>query len=172
MSILKFAETHNIIVFLAKPTKSEGFKQIVDFLNVNPIKYALTVNPTVYTLCIEKFWTTAKAKNINEEAQIHTKKFWTTAKAKNINEEAQIHTKVDGKKVIISKALIRRDLRFGDKGGIDCFSNEVIFEQLTLMGLERDTTTATSLDAEQDKGTSSGDGSGTKTPWRIPLLRL
>nr|GEX46186.1 hypothetical protein [Tanacetum cinerariifolium] len=63
-------------------------------------------------------------------------KFWTTAKAKNINEEAQIHTKVDGKKVIISKALIRRDLRFGDKGGIDCFSNEVIFEQLTLMGGE------------------------------------
>nr|GEU51493.1 hypothetical protein [Tanacetum cinerariifolium] len=28
---------------------------------------------------------------------------------------------------------IRRDLRFGDEGGIDCFSNEVIFEQVTLM---------------------------------------
>nr|GFA43545.1 hypothetical protein [Tanacetum cinerariifolium] len=58
----------------------------------------------------------------------------TSAKAKNINGEAQIHAKVDGKKVIISEASIRRDLRFGDKGGVDCFSNEVIFEQLTLMG--------------------------------------
>nr|GEW91205.1 hypothetical protein [Tanacetum cinerariifolium] len=142
---------------------SEGFEQIIDFPNANPIKYALTVNPTVYTLCI--------------------KQFWTTTKAKNINGEAQIHAKVDGKKVIISESSIRRDIMFGDEGGVDCFSNEVIFEQLTLMGkpirkvtkvpqpsdsteyvadevvnekmdinLERAATTATSLDAEQDRG--------------------
>nr|GEY47736.1 putative ribonuclease H-like domain-containing protein [Tanacetum cinerariifolium] len=55
----------------------------------------------------------------------------------NINGEAQIHAKVDGKKVIIFEASIRRDLRFGDEGGIDCFSNEVIFEQLTLIGYEK-----------------------------------
>nr|GEV30744.1 retrotransposon protein, putative, unclassified [Tanacetum cinerariifolium] len=54
--------------------------------------------------------------------------------AKNINGEAQIHAKVDGKKVIISEASIRRDLRFGDEGGIDCLPNETIFKQLTLMG--------------------------------------
>nr|GEU91460.1 hypothetical protein [Tanacetum cinerariifolium] len=58
----------------------------------------------------------------------------TTAKAKNINKEAQIHAKVDGKKVIISKATIRRNLKFEDEGGVDFLSNEVIFEQLTLMG--------------------------------------
>ncbi|GKE62815.1 hypothetical protein Tco_1513182, partial [Tanacetum coccineum] len=34
-------QTHGVVV-LAKPTESEGFEQIVDFLNVNPIKYALT----------------------------------------------------------------------------------------------------------------------------------
>nr|GEV98149.1 ribonuclease H-like domain-containing protein [Tanacetum cinerariifolium] len=71
----------------------------------------------VYTSCIEQFWTTAQAKNINGEAQIHVK--------------------VDGKKVIISEASFRRDLRFGHEGGVDCFSNEVIFEQLTLMGYEK-----------------------------------
>nr|GEW99826.1 retrotransposon protein, putative, unclassified [Tanacetum cinerariifolium] len=60
--------------------------------------------------------------------------FWTTAKAKNINGKAQIHANVDGKKVIISEASVKRDIRFGDEGEIDCFSNEVIFEQLTLMG--------------------------------------
>nr|GEW57171.1 putative reverse transcriptase domain-containing protein [Tanacetum cinerariifolium] len=127
--------------------------EIIDFLNANPIKYALTVNPTIYTSCIEQSWATAKAKNINRDIQIYAK--------------------VDGKKVIISEATIRRDLMFKDEGGIDCLSNEVIFEQLTLMGvpigtvadkavneemynsLERATTIATSLDAEQDRGNIS-----------------
>nr|GEX39943.1 putative ribonuclease H-like domain-containing protein [Tanacetum cinerariifolium] len=46
----------------------------------------------------------------------------------------QIQALVDKKKVIITEALIRRDLRFEDEGRVDCLSNEVIFEQLTLMG--------------------------------------
>nr|GEV75269.1 hypothetical protein [Tanacetum cinerariifolium] len=96
------------------PTKSAGFEQIIDFLNAHPIKYALTINPTIYTSCVEQFWTTAKAKNINEEAHIHAK--------------------VDEKKVVISEASIRKDLWFGDEGGIDCLPNETIFEQLSLMG--------------------------------------
>nr|GEU95292.1 hypothetical protein [Tanacetum cinerariifolium] len=61
---------------------------------------------------------------------------WATAMAKNINREAQIHAKVDGKKVIISKETIRKDLKFEDEGRVDCLSNEVIFEQLPLMGYE------------------------------------
>nr|GEU86220.1 hypothetical protein [Tanacetum cinerariifolium] len=93
---------------------SNCYGQVIDFLNANPIKYALTVNPTIYTSCIRQFWVTAKAKNINREAQIHAK--------------------VDGKKVIISEATIRRDLKFEHKGGVDCLLNEVIFEQLPLMG--------------------------------------
>nr|GEU92629.1 hypothetical protein [Tanacetum cinerariifolium] len=56
------------------------------------------------------------------------------AVVKNINGEAQLHAKVDGKKVVISEASIRRDLWFRDKGGIDCLPNETIFEQLSLMG--------------------------------------
>ncbi|GJR94446.1 putative ribonuclease H-like domain-containing protein [Tanacetum coccineum] len=36
------------IAFLEKPTESEGFEKIVDFMNANPIKYALTINPTIY----------------------------------------------------------------------------------------------------------------------------
>ncbi|GJS13078.1 hypothetical protein Tco_0407550 [Tanacetum coccineum] len=47
MSALKFANSHNMVAFLAKPTESEGFKQIVDFLNANPIKYALTIQALV-----------------------------------------------------------------------------------------------------------------------------
>nr|GEX09830.1 hypothetical protein [Tanacetum cinerariifolium] len=60
-----FTETHNLIAFLEKPTKSNRFEQIVDFINVNPIKYALTVRPTIYTSCVKQFWTSAKIKTVN-----------------------------------------------------------------------------------------------------------
>ncbi|GJX90493.1 retrovirus-related pol polyprotein from transposon TNT 1-94 [Tanacetum coccineum] len=71
MANLKFADTHNMVAFLSKPEESDGFEQIVDFLNAQPIKYALTVNPTIYTSCIEQFWSTVKAKTINGEVQLH-----------------------------------------------------------------------------------------------------
>ncbi|GJX33502.1 uncharacterized mitochondrial protein-like protein [Tanacetum coccineum] len=50
------------VAFLAKLAESEGFKQIVDFLNAHTIKYALTVNPMIYTSCIEQFWDTVKGE--------------------------------------------------------------------------------------------------------------
>ncbi|GJY05315.1 putative ribonuclease H-like domain-containing protein [Tanacetum coccineum] len=49
MTTLQFADTHNLVAFLTKSAESEGFEQIVDFLNASSIKYALTVNPTIYT---------------------------------------------------------------------------------------------------------------------------
>ncbi|GJX61301.1 hypothetical protein Tco_0294201 [Tanacetum coccineum] len=70
MATLKFADSHNMVAFLSKPAKCKGFEQIVDFLNAHTIKYALTVNPTIYTSCIEQFKATAKAKIINEEVQL------------------------------------------------------------------------------------------------------
>nr|GEW40012.1 hypothetical protein [Tanacetum cinerariifolium] len=60
--------------------------------------------------------------------------FWSTAMAKTINGEAQLHAKVDGKKIIISESSIRRVLRLADKEGIDCLPNSTIFEQIALMG--------------------------------------
>nr|GEX46437.1 hypothetical protein [Tanacetum cinerariifolium] len=114
MLTLKFAEVYNLVLFLSKPTKCEGFEQIVDFLNANHIKYALTVNPTVYTWCIEQFWATVKAKTVNGEGQLQAL--------------------VDEKKVIITESTIRRDLQSKDAEGVDCLPNAVIFEQLTLMG--------------------------------------
>ncbi|GJY50172.1 hypothetical protein Tco_0440128 [Tanacetum coccineum] len=66
----KIADSHNKVAFLAKPTESDEFEQILDFLNANPIKYALTVNPTIYTSCIEQFWATTKVKTVNGEVQL------------------------------------------------------------------------------------------------------
>ncbi|GKE79101.1 hypothetical protein Tco_1545221 [Tanacetum coccineum] len=117
MADLMFIDTHNMVVFLDKPTESEGFEQIVDFLNTNPIKYALTVNPTIYTSCIEQFWSTVKAKTINGEVQLHAL--------------------VDGKKIIITEGTVRRDLQLEDAEGVDCLPNSTIFEQLALMWYEK-----------------------------------
>ncbi|GJV21573.1 hypothetical protein Tco_1370593 [Tanacetum coccineum] len=60
MSTLKFAKTHNLVAFFEKPKESTGFEEIIDFLNASYVQYALSVNPTIYTTCIEQFWTSAK----------------------------------------------------------------------------------------------------------------
>ncbi|GKD13959.1 hypothetical protein Tco_1198366 [Tanacetum coccineum] len=114
---LKFVDTHNMVAFLSKPTKSDGFKQIVGFLNAHPIKYALTINPTIYKSCIEQFWSTVKAKTINGEVQLRAL--------------------VDGKKIIVTKSSVRRDLQLEDEEGMDCLPNATIFEELTRMGYEK-----------------------------------
>nr|GEV90578.1 hypothetical protein [Tanacetum cinerariifolium] len=118
MTTLKFADTYNMVAFLSIPTESDGFEEIVDFLNAHPIRYTLTVNPTIYVSCIEQFWSTAKAKTINEEVQIHAK--------------------VDGKKIIITESSVRKDLQLADEEGIDFLPNSTIFEQLALMGIRKD----------------------------------
>ncbi|GJR59421.1 hypothetical protein Tco_1501583 [Tanacetum coccineum] len=102
---------------------------------------------------------------------------------KTNNGEVQLHALVDGKKIIITEASVRRDLQLANEEGVDCLPNSTIFEQLTLMGkpkrkdtrvpqpsdpiekvtdevvhkelgdsLVRATTTAPSLEVEQDSG--------------------
>ncbi|GJX87062.1 hypothetical protein Tco_0337836 [Tanacetum coccineum] len=65
MSSPTFAATHNLLALLEKPVESNGFEQIIDFLNANPIKYALMVSPMVYSSCIKQFWATVKVKKVN-----------------------------------------------------------------------------------------------------------
>ncbi|GJY34221.1 putative ribonuclease H-like domain-containing protein [Tanacetum coccineum] len=60
--------------------------------------------------------------------------FWSTVKAKTIHGEVQLHALVDGKKIVVTEASVRRDLKLEDEECIDCLPNSTIFEQLTLMG--------------------------------------
>ncbi|GJR60885.1 hypothetical protein Tco_1503047 [Tanacetum coccineum] len=117
MTTLKFTDTHNMVVFLSKAVESEWFKQIVDFLNAHTIRYALTVNPTIYTSCIEQFWATVKAKTVNGEVQLQAL--------------------VDGKKIIVTEASVRSDLQLDDEEGTNCLPNATIFEELTRIGCEK-----------------------------------
>ncbi|GKB94105.1 hypothetical protein Tco_0980242 [Tanacetum coccineum] len=117
MSTLTFADTHNMVSFLEKPAESNGFHEIINFLNANQIHYALTINPTIYTSCIEQFWATEKKNTVNGECQLQAL--------------------VDKKRVIITESSIRIDLHLADAGGIDCLSTDTIFEELARTGYEK-----------------------------------
>ncbi|GJT94115.1 hypothetical protein Tco_1082960 [Tanacetum coccineum] len=62
----------------------------------NMIRYALTVNPTIYTSCIQQFWATTRAKTVNGVRQIQAL--------------------IDKKKLIIMETSIRSDLHLEDAG--------------------------------------------------------
>nr|GEX18850.1 xylulose kinase-1 [Tanacetum cinerariifolium] len=89
----------------------------MDFLNAHTIKYALVVNPTIYVSCI--------------------KQFWETATIKKVNDIIQIRALIDGKKVIVSESIIRRDLYLDDADRVECLPNEEIFQELSRMGYEK-----------------------------------
>nr|GEV13482.1 retrovirus-related Pol polyprotein from transposon TNT 1-94 [Tanacetum cinerariifolium] len=99
---------------------SEGFNQIIDFLNASSIKHALTVNPNIYVSVI--------------------KQFWSSVSVKTVNDVPRLQAIVEKKKVIISEATIRYDLRLADAEGIDCLPNEEIFTELARMGYEKPST--------------------------------
>ncbi|GKE54141.1 hypothetical protein Tco_1489297, partial [Tanacetum coccineum] len=118
------AARHNLLLMLKVnaarhklTTTVESFEHIVDFLNATPIRYALTINPTIYTSCIEQFWATVKVKTINGKVQLQAL--------------------MDGKKIIITEASVRRDLQLNDEEGMDFLPNATIFEELTRMGYEK-----------------------------------
>ncbi|GJR49082.1 hypothetical protein Tco_1317185 [Tanacetum coccineum] len=117
MSTLTFADTHNMIAFLEKLTESDRFHAIINFLNANQIRYALTVNPIIYTSCIQQFWATVKAKTVNGERQLQAL--------------------IDKKKVIVTESSIRSDLHLEDAGGTDCFPTAIIFKELARIGYEK-----------------------------------
>nr|GEW20970.1 xylulose kinase-1 [Tanacetum cinerariifolium] len=96
---------------------SEGFNQIIDFLNESSSKYALTMNPNIYVSCI--------------------KPFWTTIAVKKVNDVTRLQALVDKKKVVITEASIRDVLRLDDAEGIECLPNEEIFAELARMGYEK-----------------------------------
>nr|GEU87554.1 hypothetical protein [Tanacetum cinerariifolium] len=60
--------------------------------------------------------------------------FWTSAKVKTVNDDVRLQALVDGKKVLVNEASIRRDLRLDDAEGTACLPNAAIFEGLARTG--------------------------------------
>nr|GEV01657.1 hypothetical protein [Tanacetum cinerariifolium] len=117
MAPLTFVDTHNMVAFLSKSDASDGFDQILDFLNAHTMKYALMVNLTIYVSCI--------------------KKFWATTTVEKVNGEVQLQALIDEKKVVVTKAIIRCDLRLDDADGVECLPNAEIFEELEILQLKK-----------------------------------
>ncbi|GJR85696.1 hypothetical protein Tco_0209707 [Tanacetum coccineum] len=115
MANLEFCDKHNMVAYLKKPTGSEGFQEIVDFLNGSHIRFALTKNPTIYVSLIEKFCQTAIVRIVD-------------------NGEQEITTTADGKEFTITEASVRRHLQLADVDGISVLLTTEIFAQLSLMG--------------------------------------
>ncbi|GJT36575.1 putative reverse transcriptase domain-containing protein [Tanacetum coccineum] len=98
--------------------------------------------------------------------------------------------KVDGKEFTVTEASVRRHLQLADVDGISVLPTTKFFDQLSLMGVERATTTTTCLDAKQASGNikriqstaipnvplPQGIGVGgsprCQKAMRVPLLRL
>nr|GEZ04248.1 reverse transcriptase domain-containing protein [Tanacetum cinerariifolium] len=120
---LAFADTHNMVAYLTKSDASEGFNQIIDFLDRCYIKNALAVNPNIYVSCI--------------------KQFWNTVAIKLDNDVTRLQALVDKKKVVVTEAAIREVLRLDDAEGVDCLPNEEIFAELACMGYEKPSTKLT-----------------------------
>ncbi|GJX74464.1 hypothetical protein Tco_0313059 [Tanacetum coccineum] len=60
-----------------------------------------------------------------------------TVKVKTVNGEVQLQALVVGKKIIVTKASVRRYLQLNDEEGTKCLPNATIFEELTRMGYEK-----------------------------------
>nr|GEW28799.1 hypothetical protein [Tanacetum cinerariifolium] len=112
-----------MVAYLTKSDSSEGFNQIIDFLNGSSIKYALTVNLNIYVSCI--------------------KQFWTTVAVKKVNDVTRLQALMDKKKVVVTESTIRDILRLDDTKGVECLSNEEIFAELAIIGYEKPSTKLT-----------------------------
>ncbi|GJQ92720.1 hypothetical protein Tco_0003859 [Tanacetum coccineum] len=58
-----------MVALLEKTDRSEGFHQIVDFLNASHIRFAFSENPTIYDSHIKQFWQTATVNTLDNGEQ-------------------------------------------------------------------------------------------------------
>nr|GEW83695.1 uncharacterized mitochondrial protein AtMg00810-like [Tanacetum cinerariifolium] len=64
-------------------------------------------------------------------------KFYGFKIIKKLNDAVYLRDLIDGKKVVIFKDIIRRDLYLDDADGVECLPNKEIFEALARMGYEK-----------------------------------
>nr|GFC57138.1 hypothetical protein [Tanacetum cinerariifolium] len=114
MARLQFCDYHNMIAILEKSEHNIDFHPIVDSVEASPLRYALTVKPTV---CVS-----------------HIRQIWSTARIETTEEGTKILATVDGILRTVTESSLRRNLKLKDEEGISSLSDAELFENLTLMG--------------------------------------
>ncbi|GJV35346.1 putative ribonuclease H-like domain-containing protein [Tanacetum coccineum] len=105
----EFNDKHNKVAYLEKSEGSEGFHEMIVFLDASHIKYALTKNPTIYVSFIKLLWRTATAST-------------------DANRQVELTASIDGHVKIITEASLRRHLKLEDNDGVTYLPNSEIFE--------------------------------------------
>nr|GFA58019.1 copia protein [Tanacetum cinerariifolium] len=111
---LQFCDYHNMVAILEKGEFNTDFHPMVDFIAASPLKYALTVTPTIFVS--------------------HIRQFWSTARIKTTDEGTHILATVDGIQRTVSESSLSRNLKLRDEDGIVSIPDMELFENLTLMG--------------------------------------
>nr|GEW33866.1 hypothetical protein [Tanacetum cinerariifolium] len=62
MAALRYKDEHNKVGYLFKPTGSDDYHQIINFLRASHIRYALTHNPIIFDSLVKQFWSIATLK--------------------------------------------------------------------------------------------------------------
>nr|GFA20437.1 hypothetical protein [Tanacetum cinerariifolium] len=114
MARLQFCDYHNMVAILEKGEFNTDFHPMVDFIAASPLRYALTIKPTVFVS--------------------HIRQFWSTARIETTDEGTHILATVDGIQRTVSEASLRRNLKLRDEDGIVSIPDTELFENLTLMG--------------------------------------
>ncbi|GJR54069.1 hypothetical protein Tco_1404590 [Tanacetum coccineum] len=109
-----------------KPAERDGFHEIIDFLNANQIRYALTVNPTIYTSCIKQFSAIEKAKTVNGERKETQAKEIADLKKRVQKLERKKKSRTTGLKRLRKLSMSRR------------FKSSVDKDRMTLKDIDKD----------------------------------
>nr|GFB36203.1 hypothetical protein [Tanacetum cinerariifolium] len=102
-----------MVAILEKKEFNTDFHPMVDFITASPLRYALTVKPTIFVS--------------------HIRQFWSTARIETTDEGTHILATVDGIQRTVSEASLRRNLKLRDEDGIVSIPDTELFENLTLI---------------------------------------
>ncbi|GJZ66009.1 hypothetical protein Tco_0622705 [Tanacetum coccineum] len=117
MANLEFCDKHNMVPYY-EVEGSEGFHQIIDFLNASHIQYALTENLTIYVSFIKQFWR-------------------ITTTSTSANGEVELTATIDGQVKTITESS-KKSYKVEDNGGVYYSTHFQGIEQLALMGYVTD----------------------------------
>nr|GEU98024.1 synaptobrevin, longin-like domain protein [Tanacetum cinerariifolium] len=115
MAALQYKAEHNKVGYLLKPTGSDDYHNIIDFLRSSHIRYALTANPIIFDSLVKQFWSTA------------------TLRAPELGPPAILAT-TDRTPYVITKDLVRSSLQLADDGGVTDLPISEIYSGMDALG--------------------------------------
>nr|GEY17573.1 hypothetical protein [Tanacetum cinerariifolium] len=98
MVTLQFADTHIMVAFLSKPTKNDGFEQIVDFLNAHPISGLVPTVSAIFTTAsvVTPYSRRPREISAKDKDQRMNKQITRDAEIARIHAEKELKMMIDG----------------------------------------------------------------------------